>query len=182
MTVPQTAGHLYAAINSKPNCRLEGNIRLVELGPEFEIKSIFQTNNVSSVDVGDFVVTPDYFLMVGGIRTFLPTTLTKETKGFQNIIEQNLWDESIWEKGDGHSNAFILVIRKDGTLLADKIFPDLLNRGISNVAAITPNHFLAVGSAFGDHGWVFAFSLRGPSSNFLGRFESWLKWIWGSVR
>ena len=155
-------------------------LELVELGPQFELKSIFQTNNVNSINVRDFIITPDAFVLVGGVRTFLPTALTRETISFEKIIEQNVWADSFWERSEDHENATVLVIRKDGTLLADRVFPDLLNRSISDVVEITDNSFLAVGSAFGDRGWVISFSLREPGSNVLDHLGAWLNKIWVS--
>lgn len=87
VTIHKRDGHLYAAISFSAHCRLEKNIRLAELGPNFELKSIFLTNNVNSVVVRDFIVTPDNFVLVGGVQTFLPTAITKEIISFEKIIK-----------------------------------------------------------------------------------------------
>jgi hypothetical protein len=180
VSIHQRDGHLYAAISFGTNCHFEKNIRLVEIGPQFALRSIFQTSNVNSTDIRDFIITPEHFVLVGGIRTFLPTAVTRETVSFEKIIEQNPWDDSFWEKSEDHENAFVLIIKKDGTQLADLVLPDLRNRSIVSVASTTPNHFTAVGSAFGDRGWVVAFSLRKPVRNFRTRLDSLLNRVWPS--
>jgi hypothetical protein len=69
------------------------------------------------------------------------------------------WSDSFWEKGDEHKSAFILVVAKDGTMLGDRVFPDLRSRRISNVTEEPPGQFIAVGNAFGDRGWALSFGL-----------------------
>ena len=183
VSIRQYDGHVYGAINFATNCRLETNIRLVEIGPQFELKTIFQTNNVNSVDVKDVMITADNYLLVGGVQIFLPTALQNKTITLEELKQYtapNVWDDSFWEKNAAHSGAFVIALRKDGTLVADRVFPDLRYRSISNVAQMAPNHFLAVGNAFGDRGWIFAFSLPEPSSSLWYSVLSPLRRLFGS--
>lgn len=179
VSIRQNDGHLYAAVNFRTHCHLETNARLVEIDPKFGLRSLFETSYINSVEVKDFEVTPDYFVVVGSSQTFLPTALTtkilslKELKTYQ---APDVWSESFWEKNEQVGNGLILVLRKDGAVVADRIFPDLENRSISNVAAMGRDHFIAVGSAFGDRGWVVAFSLPKPGYDLRKNFASWLEW------
>ncbi len=72
----------------------------------------------------------------------------------------------------------ILVLGTDGAVVADRVFPDLENRSLSDIAAMGRNHFIAVGSAIGDRGWVVAFSVSAPAYDLRKDLASWLKWIW----
>jgi hypothetical protein len=126
--------------------------------------------------VVDFVVTPDRFVLVGVIRTFLPTALTRETMSVQAI---DPWDDSFLEKLDERASAFILVLAKDGAALSDRVFPDTRNRSMSNVVSEPSGRFVAVGSAFGDHGWVMSFNLNRNPSTLRESLEAALRRFWG---
>jgi CHAT domain-containing protein len=175
----QLDGRLYAAFKVNTNCRLEKNVRLAEVGAGFELKTIFQASNINSMEVNDFAATKDGFVLVGTTLTFLPTALTREVLNIEEFAKSNLWDESIWERGEEHRSAFVLVLGKDGAVVGDRVFPDVRNRSISNVVADKSGRFIAVGSAFGDRGWAIAFSLRQAGLDGPKGFPSWLKWLLG---
>jgi CHAT domain-containing protein len=182
VSIRQRDGRLYTAANFGINCSVEKNIKLSELGPKLELKSIFQTNSVNGINAGDLIITPDRFVLVGGIQTFLPTASTREIMSLEELKNYQVsdpWSDFFWEKNEAHSSAFVLVIRKDGTPLADQVFPDLRNRNISNIVEIEPNHFLGVGSAFGDRGWVIIFTLHETHLTFWDRLSSSLKSFFG---
>jgi hypothetical protein len=138
----------------------------LEIQPGFELKTIFEATNVNSIIVGDFEVTRDHFILVGGIGTFLPTALTREIASFEDVLKSlgDHSDESIWEKGEERNSAFVLVLGRDGATFADRIFFDTRFRRIKNLVAEGGDRFIAAGSALGDRGWLIAFSLRNGAS------------------
>jgi hypothetical protein len=52
----------------------------------------------------------------------------------------------------------VLIVGKDGVILGSRLFPDVLYRRLSNVIEQSSDHFVAVGSAFGDRGWAIGFT------------------------
>jgi hypothetical protein len=83
-----------------------------------------------------------------------------------------------YERREDVGNGFVLAIRKDGTPLADKVFPDQLHKSISSLVRMDGNRFTAVGSASGSRGWTVAFSLREPSDNLWDYIAPWVKPVW----
>ena len=177
--------HLYAAINFKTNCHLETNFKLAEFGPGFDFKSLFETSSVNSIEVKDLLITPNHFIFAGDLRTFLPSALTTEIWSLEKLSNykgEDPFAESFWEKQEDVGNGFVLVIHRDGKPLADKVFPDQLNRSISNVVPMEDNRFIAVGTAIGNRGWAFSFNLKGPNLSLEEHFSSWLRRISVSFR
>jgi hypothetical protein len=158
-------GHLYIASNVVTNCELSKRANFGELDSDFELKTIFQSNYVNSLEVNDLEITSDgVVLLAGTIRTFLPTAVTANVLSLEELKNykiSDVWDESAWEKSEGHGNGFILALGKDGRILGDRVFPDLRNRSISKVATETSDRLIVVGSAFGDHGWIAGLRLGG---------------------
>jgi CHAT domain-containing protein len=176
--------HLYAASNVKANCHLESNFRLAEVGAGFDLKPLFQTSNVNSVGVRDLLVTHEHFIFVGDLRTFLPSALTAEVWSLEKLSNykgEDALSDSFWDKQEDVGNGFVLVIRKNGTWVADKVFPDQLNRSISNVVSMGSNHFIAVGSAIGNRGWTLEFGLMAYDDRLMDRLVSWLRSSWVSL-
>jgi hypothetical protein len=159
-----TLGTCLCERSSSTNCRAEKIARLLELGPSFEQTAIFESKNVNSLEIWDLQIRADgSILLVGGTRTFLPTALSVEIMGLdqlRNYKGSDPWDEAFWEKTEQHSVAFALVVGSDGKILADRVFPDPRSRGISMLAGGATDHFMAVGSAFGSRAWVAALHLR----------------------
>ncbi len=120
----QLDGRLYAAFQFNVNCRAEQGAMLSEVGAGFELKTIFRTSNVNGIDVNDFAATKDGFVLVGMIRTFLPTASSREVLSLEQLERSNLWDELFWERDEAPGSAFVLVLGKDGAMLADRVFPD----------------------------------------------------------
>jgi hypothetical protein len=174
-SVRENNERLYAAVAFNPGCGLDRNIRLAEIQAGFELKTIFERKPANTIEVGDFVVTPDRFILVGVFRAFLPTALTRETMGVQAI---DPWDDSLLEKVEERTSAFILVLAKDGTVIGDRVFPDTRHRSLSNVVAEASGRFVAVGSALGDRGWVISFDLNGQPG-WRQSLEAALRRFWG---
>jgi hypothetical protein len=156
-------GHLYTASSVITNCELTKRVNFGELDSDFELKTIFQSEYVNSLEVHDLEITSDgVVLLAGTTRTFLPTAVTVATKSLEELKNykiHDMWDESTWEETEDHGVGFILALRKDGTILGDRVFPDLRNRSISMLATETSGRLIAVGSAFGDHGWIAGLKL-----------------------
>ena len=47
-----------------------------------------------------------------------------------------------------------MVLTRSGKLQADKVLYDVRNRSFSSLADLGSDHFIAVGSAEGDNGWI----------------------------
>jgi hypothetical protein len=156
-------GRLFAAGSFSVECRLEKRVRFAELTPGLELKTIFESNNVNSLDINDFEITSDgIVLLAGRTHTFLPTVLTvaiMSLEQLRNYKGGDPWDESFWEKTEQHAIAFVLALSKDGVVLGDRVFPDLRSRSISTLALENSDRFIAVGSAFGDRGWIVGLRL-----------------------
>jgi CHAT domain-containing protein len=149
-------GHLYAASNVVINCEPNKRASFGELDSHFKLKTIFQSDNVNSLEVHDFEITSDdVVLLAGTTRIFLPTALTVALKSLEEVTKvSDFWDESAWEKTEDRGVGFILALRIDGKVLGDRVFPDLRNRSIKMIAIENSDRLIAVGSAFGDHGWI----------------------------
>jgi hypothetical protein len=80
------------------------------------------------------------------------------------ILSKDRWDDAIWEKSEERGAAFVLVIRRDGTVVADRVFADLLNRGLSGIVSLDGTSFVAAGAAHGDRGWLLGFRVSGTRS------------------
>jgi hypothetical protein len=160
-------GRLYVTGSVSANCQLDTRAVFSELGPDLDLTTIFESKNVNSLEVHDLAFTSDGFvLLAGATRTFLPTALTVAVMSFEQLKAPDQskapdpWDESFWEKNtEEQRSAFVLALRKDGTVLGDRVFLDLRNRSISTLATETPDRLIAVGSAFGDRGWVVGLRL-----------------------
>ena len=153
---------LYAAGSIVTNCQVIKRASFVELSPGYELRTIFESNNVNSLEVHDLqIIKGRIVLLAGTTRTFLPTALTVEVKSLEQLKNYKVdpWDVSSWEKSEDNPAAFVLVLNRDGAVLADRVFPDLLNRSISMLAIRASDRLIAVGSAFGDRGWIVGLRL-----------------------
>lgn len=160
--IRESERHIYAIMSFHIHCGLDRHVKLNEIGSGFELREIFQSQNVTDIDVSDFAIAENSYILVGGIRTFMPTALVRESMTLEQLKHLPFSDPfspSFWEKNDQHTSAFVLVIDKNAKRLADRSFPDVLNRYISNVIAVSSDQFVAVGSALGDRGWAIGFSL-----------------------
>jgi hypothetical protein len=178
-------GDLYAAATVVANCRLEKNARIFAIASRFELKTIFESHNVNSIDVSDFEVTAEHFVLGGTVRVFLPTAVTRQMLNLEELKSfrgGNPLDDAFWEIGEERGSAFVLAIRRDGTIFGDRVFSDLRNRSIASIIAMGANRFVSVGGAFGDRGWAMVFSLAADQRHFWNdaatRVKSFLNdWI-----
>ena len=116
VSVKLNDGHLFAAGSFSVNCRLEKRIRFAELTPGLDLKTIFESNNVNSLEVHDFEITSDGIVLLAGVtRTFLPTALTVAIMTLEQLKDykiHDIWDESIWETTEQHGIAFVLALKQ----------------------------------------------------------------------
>ena len=75
-----------------------------------------------------------------------------------NYVALDLFNDSIWDKGDYVGNALIMVVDKNGKLLADMVLHDVRNKSLFGIASRGGNRYVASGGARGDRGWVIEFS------------------------
>lgn len=151
-------GHLYAAADVAYHCRVETTVKLLEISPEFDIKKLFETNNVNSLEVSDFEVAQDYFVLVGRLMTFMPDTVTPSPIEPAKFVDD--WKDSFWEHFEVERSMFIMVVAADGTLRYDRVFPGAARNAVSNLVAAGPDHFTIAGATVGERGWVMSFGVH----------------------
>jgi hypothetical protein len=173
----QYDGHLYAAVNVSSKCSLSTNVKLVEISPEFELRTIFQTSNVSSVEVTDLEITSESFVLVGKVSTFLPTSSVREAIS-ADWIRDNYWSASLLEKSEDQLSAFVLVVGKNGAYLGDRVFSGTSMRSIKSVVAVESRGFVTAGETGGERGWIMAFSLQNAKIDLWDSIRLWLKGMW----
>jgi hypothetical protein len=120
-------GHLYAAGNVVTNCELNKRANFGELESDFELKTIFQSNYVNSLEAHDLEITSDGVVLLAGVtRTFLPTAVTVANMSLEELKNYkipDMWDESTWEKVEDHGIGFILALAKTARYWAIACFP-----------------------------------------------------------
>jgi CHAT domain-containing protein len=152
----EAGGKLYGSVNVSNDCRFETNVRLIEIGRDFATRTIFESDNVNSVEISDFAVTGQAFVLAGRIHSFLPFVLANRTLSPEELRHFQVpnFDDSFWDKNDNVANALVMVVGQDGKLQGDRVFHDIRNRSFSRLISDTPGDFIAAGSTSGDHGWV----------------------------
>jgi CHAT domain-containing protein len=155
-------GEIFATVNFSKDCRFEKNIKLLALDlSKRSERTIFETAITNSAEARDFEISERGFVIVGKISTYLPFTLLTKSptpEQLKNYVPPDLLNESIWDKWDYVGNAVILVVSKDGRLLADRVLHDARNKSLFGIAARGGNRYVASGGAQGDRGWVIEFS------------------------
>jgi hypothetical protein len=165
-----TDNHIFAAASFKSNCRLEKRIRVAELSKDLEPRTIFESNNVNTLEVHDMKITPAGMFLLGGLtEIFLPTALTfalAPTSQFGSS-QFDPWSESAWEI-EWRAAAFVLVLNRNGVVLGDKVISDPRGRSVSTLLPWSNGQYAAFGSAFGDRGWVAGIDLARQTGRFPG--------------
>jgi CHAT domain-containing protein len=166
VSVQRSDETFYAAASFSTNCHSEKRARLVSIDVNtLELAEIFHTNNVNGIEVTDFAVTKERFVLVGRILTLLPSAVTKDImtpEQLNALSHPDPWDPSVWEQAEERASAFVLVVSREGTAIADRVFSDVRHRSLCCVVAAGPNRFLTVGNAFGDPGWAMIFTIHTP--------------------
>jgi CHAT domain-containing protein len=176
----QHDGHLYAAIDFSENCSLTTNIKLVEISPAFELRTIYETRNVNSLDVTDLEVTSDHFVLVGTLHTFLPTSSTRETLSTEKLAA-DVWNDAFWERNEDQLSAFVLVVAANGSYVSDRVFSGVAHRAISSIVAVESGSFVAAGETFSARGWIMSFSLPKGKGDLRSSIGLWLKNLWAAL-
>jgi hypothetical protein len=170
-SLTETLNNIYVTFSRHNNCRLESSVSVGELSNNLEIKSLFNYDNVNSIQLNDIEANDNYIAIAGSVSVFLPAVITKEIMTIdqlRNIQASDPWAESFWDSGETHTAAMIAVVSPDGTLLADRVFPDARGRSLAAVSlGSRTGELVGVGSAYGDRGWAIGIKLaeRRPNPN-----------------
>jgi hypothetical protein len=145
-------GEIFVAFSTTHECRLQHGVELAKLNAALQTETVFKYKGVNDIELWDFVPLESSFVLSGSVRVQLPATLLREVIPLDQLTSP--FDPAFWERGEETPNAFVLVGGTDGTILGDRVFPDLLNRSINRVVASTPKQIVGVGAALGDRGWT----------------------------
>jgi CHAT domain-containing protein len=176
-TMRQQRDRLYAAIDFSKNCSLDTNVKLVEISPDFELRTIFESRSINSIEATDIEITPDHFVLVGIAHTFLPTSSTRQPFSAEGQ-QTDLWKDEFWENiSEDRLSGFVLIVSPDGTQVSDRVFAGVAHRAISSLFNAGSGSFVAAGETFSARGWIMAFSLGNTEDDLLHRVRLWLKRI-----
>ena len=118
-------------------------------------ETVFRYEGVNDIELRDFAPLGNTFVFAGSVLVQLPTTLLREVIPLGQLTSASPLDfPALWERVEERPNAFVLIGSSDGTVLDDRVFPDLLNRGIYSLVASGPRQIVGVGAALGDRGWM----------------------------
>jgi hypothetical protein len=156
-------GDIFVAFSTTRECRLQHGIEVAKLDVTLEPETVFRYEGVNDIELWDFAPLRNSFVLSGSVRVQLPTTLLREVIPLGQLTSP--FDPAFWERGEEPPNAFVLIGSADGTVLGDRVFPDLLNRSINRVVASGPRQIVGVGAALGDRGWMVVFE---PSASVAG--------------
>jgi hypothetical protein len=115
-------------------------------------ETVFKYEGVNDIELWDFAPVGNSFVLSGSVRVQLPTTLLREVIPLDHLSSP--FDPAFWERGEEPPNAFVLIGSENGTVLGDRVFPDMLNRSINRVVSNGPGQIVGVGAALGDRGWM----------------------------
>ncbi len=121
---------------------------------ELKPQTVFRYDGVNDIELWDFAPFEGVLVLAGSVRVQLPSTLLREVIPLDQIVRQSPLDPAFWERGEEPPNAFVFVGGADGTVIGDRVFPDLLNRSINRVVASGSKDIVGVGAALGDRGWT----------------------------
>jgi hypothetical protein len=145
-------GQIFVAFSTTRECRLQHGIELAKLNTKLQPETVLKYEGVNDIQLWDFAPIGNTFVLSGSVLVQLPTTLLREVIPLGQLT--NPFDPAFWERGEERPNAFVLIGSSDGTVLGDRVFPDLLNRSINSVVASGPRQIVGVGAALGDRGWM----------------------------
>jgi hypothetical protein len=151
---------LYVALSTSHDCRLQHGVEVAEVDSQLSLQTVLKYEGVNDIVLWDFAALQNLLIVTGSVRVQLPTTLLRAIIPVGKI---SAGDPVFWEQGEERSNGFILADTLDGTPVADRVFPDLLNRSINRIVATEPDKILGVGAALGDRGWIV--ELEAPTSD-----------------
>ena len=118
-------------------------------------ETVFRYEGVNDIELRDVTPLANTFVFSGSVQVQLPTTLLREVIPLGQLTSASPLDfPALWERVEERPNAFVLIGSSDGTVLDDRVFPDLLNRSINSVVASGPRQIVGVGAALGDRGWM----------------------------
>jgi len=149
-------GQIFVAFSTARECRLQHGVELAKLNTALQPETVFKYEGVNDIELRDFAPLGNTFVFSGSVQVQLPTTLLREVipLGQLTSADPAFWERWAWERADERPNAFVLIGSSDGTVLEDRVFPDLLNRSINSVVASGPRQIVGVGGSLGDRGWM----------------------------
>jgi CHAT domain-containing protein/tetratricopeptide (TPR) repeat protein len=158
-------GHVLAAGQFTSECRSEKRVKVIEMNASYDASVMFQSASINSVEVLDIKAAENGIILLSGIvRTFLPTALMATTMSIEELRNYkgvDPWSESFWDSGEKRGAAFVLALDSHGSVLGDRVFADPRDRSIRALVHETSDRWLAVGSAFGDRGWIAELRVSG---------------------
>jgi hypothetical protein len=128
--------------------------------------TVFKYEGVNDIELWDFAPIENSFVLSGSVRVQLPTTMLREVIPLDQLTSP--FDPAFWERGEEPPNAFVLIGGRDGTVLGDRVFPDLLNRSINRIVPDGPRQIVGVGAALGDRGWMVVLEPSAPIADRAG--------------
>jgi hypothetical protein len=158
-------GDVLVGFSTTRDCRLEHGVELARLSGMLRPETVLKYEGANDIQLRDFIPFGSYSVLSGSVRVQLPTTLLRDVESLSQISSHDPFDPAFWEKGEEHPSAFVLVGGADGTILRDRVFPDLLNRSINKVIATGPRQIVGVGAALGDRGWMVVLDLAATLLN-----------------
>ena len=117
-------GEIFVAFSTSHDCRLQHGIELAKLDAGLKPQTVFKYEGVNDIELWDFSPFEGVFVLSGSVRVQLPTTLLRDVIPLEQLT--NSLDPAFWERGEEPPNAFVFVGGADGSLLGDRVFPDLL--------------------------------------------------------
>jgi hypothetical protein len=146
-------GQIFVAFSTARECRRQYGIELAKLNTALQPETVFRYEGVNDIELRDFAPLGNTFVFSGSVQVQLPTTLLREVIPLGQLTS-SLDFPALWERVEERPNAFVLIGSSDGTVLEDRVFPDLLYRIINSVVASGPRQIVGVGAALGDRGWM----------------------------
>ena len=147
--IKANGGQIFVAFSTARECRLQHGIELAKLNTALQPETVFRYEGVDGIEVDDielwdFAPLGNTFVLSGSVLVQLPTTLLREviTLGQLTSHDPAFWERWVWERGEERPNAFVLIGSSDGTVLGDRVFPDLLAGGITGVVASGPRQIV----------------------------------------
>ena len=150
-------GNIFGGFSTLSECGYQHGIELAKINEALQPETVLKYESVNDIQLLDFAPIGNSFVLSGSVLVQLPSTLLREVIPLDQLTHPDPFDPAFWERGEEPPNAFVLIGSADGTVLGDRVFPDLLNRSINRVVASGPRQIVGVGAALGDRGWMVVF-------------------------
>jgi hypothetical protein len=88
-------GDIFVAFSTTHECRLEHGMELARVDAALKVNPIFDYEGVNDIQLWDFTVLGDLFLLSGSVRVQLPTSLLREMIPFDQL--KRPFDPAFWK-------------------------------------------------------------------------------------